>query len=209
MNLKKLLLTLTAGALTLAACAPAQPAASVPASTTGGMTAATSTPAAAAYLSIAYADAASLRNQLAYGTLKLEGSPQAVSPAQAKTLLPLWQAVIALSGTDTTATEELAAVQDQITAALTPAQLQAIAVLQITNAALTAFYAEHGVVLPTPVPGVTKVPGSGSGLAQADKEATRTAAAAAGLTTGTGAGQAAKTLLFNTVVELLTARSAQ
>ncbi len=198
--MKTLLLTLTSTALLLAACAPAAPAATAPPAA-GSSTAAT-------YLTIDFADAASLRNQLAFGTLKLEGSADAVTVEEAKALLPLWQAITALSGVETTAPEELTAVQDQITAAMTPAQLQAIAAQQITNAALTAFYAEHGVVLPTPVPGVTKVPGSGSSLPQADKEATRTAAEAAGLSTGTGAGQAAKTLLFNTVVELLTARAA-
>jgi hypothetical protein len=171
----------------------------------------TPTPFAAAYLSIEYTDAASLRNQLAFGALKLEGTASAVTLEQAKTLLPLWQAIVALSGSETTAEAELTAVQNQIAEAMTPEQLQAIAAMQITNADLTAFYAEHGVVLPTPVPGVTKVPGSGSGVSQADKEATRAAAEALGTPVGTGGstGQAAKTLLFDTVIELLTARAGE
>lgn len=171
----------------------------------------TPTPFAAAYLSTDYADAASLRNQLAFGALKLEDTASAVTPGQAKTLLPLWQAIVALSGTSTTAEAELTAVQNQIAEAMTPEQLQAIAAMQTTNADLTAFYAEHGIVLPTPVPGVTKVPGSGSSVSQADKEATRAAAEALGTPVGTGGstGQAAKTLLFDTVIELLTARAAE
>ncbi len=212
--MKTLLLTITTAALLLAACAPAAPEAAAGGIPAAGITpaansaAATSTPYVAAYLATDYADAASLRNQLAFGTLQLEGTPEAVTAAQAQALLPLWQAIVALSGVETTAPEELTAVQDQIAEALTPAQLRAIAAQQITNAALTAFYAEHGVVLPTPEPGVTKVPGQGQNLSEADKAATHTAAEAAGLTTGSGAGQTAKTLLFDTVIELLMARAA-
>jgi len=200
--------------LSLAACATATPVAPAagetqpPAADAGE---ATPTPYAAAYLSTDYTDAASLRNQLAYGTLKLEGAEYAVTAEQAKTLLPLWQAIVALSGDEVTAAEELTAVQNQITEAMTPAQLEAIAGMQISNADLNAFYAEHGIVFPTPVPGVTKVPGSGKNLSTEDKEATRAAAAALGTPVGTGssAGQAARTLLFDTVVELLVDRAAQ
>ena len=189
---KKLWITIVAGVLLLAACAaPTEP----------------TTPDALGPLTSDYADAASVRNQLAFGTLALEGTAQAVTPAQAQALVPLWQALVGLSGTETTAPEELAAVQDQIAAAMTVEQLQAIAAQRITNAALGAFYAEHGIVLATPVPGVTKVPGSGSGVSPEDKEATRTAAAALGTPTGSGAGQAAKTLLFDTVIELMTDRA--
>ena len=92
----------------------------------------TPTSLASAYLSIEYSDAANIRSQLAYGTLKLAD----VTPEQAKALIPLWQAVISLSGDTTTASEELTAVQDQITAAMTADQLQAIAGMQITNARL-------------------------------------------------------------------------
>ena len=147
-----------------------------PTATNTSVNAATPTPLSATYLKIDYADATSVRNQVALGTLKLEGTANAVTAEQAKSLLPLWQAIVALSGTTTTAEEELTAVQNQIVAALTPAQLQAIGALQLTTTQLNAFYAEKGIVMPTPVPGVTKVPGSGSGVSSADKEATRTAA---------------------------------
>ncbi len=159
---------------------------------------ATPTSLASAYLSIEYSDAANVRSQLAYGTLKLTD----VTPDQAKTLIPLWQAVISLSSDTTTATEELTAVQDQITAAMTESQLQAIAGMQITNAGLNEFYAQYGVSLPTPVPGVTKVPGSGSGKTEEEKAAAQATAAASGQTTGTG--QTAKTLLFEKTIEYLT-----
>lgn len=162
---------------------------------------------ASTVLSIEYSDAANLRSQLAYGTIKLADTLNAITSDQAKTLIPLWQAVVSLSGDTTTASEELTAVQDQITAALTAEQLQAIAAMQISNAGLNVFYAEYGVVLPTPIPGVTKVPGSGSGKTDEEKAAAEATKTAAGETTGTG--QSAKTLLFEKTIEYLTGVSGQ
>jgi hypothetical protein len=181
-----LLVTLLALLLTACAASPA---------------ALTETSLAAEYLSSEYADAANLRSQLAYGTLKLADTSNAVTAEQAKTLIPLWQAIVSLSGDSTTASEELTAVQDQIVQAMTPEQLQAIAAMQLTNADLNAFYAQYGVTLPTPVPGVTKVPGSGSGKTEEEKAAAQATAAASGQTTGTG--QSAKTLLFDKTIEYL------
>lgn len=157
---------------------------------------------ASTYLNTEYTDAASVRSQLAYGSIKLADTPNAITSEQAKTLIPLWQAVISLSGDTTTASEELTAVQDQITAAMTESQLQAIAEMKITNAGLNEFYAQYGLTLPTPIPGVTKVPGSGSGKTDEEKAAAEATKTAAGETTGTG--QTAKTLLFEKTIELLT-----
>ena len=170
-------------------------------------TGSTPTPFAAAYLNTEFEDAANLRNQLAFGILQLEGSEQAVTVEQAGQLLPLWQAIVALSGTETTAEEELSAVQNQIVEGLLPAQLEAIAAMEITNADLTAFYVENGIILSTPIPGETKEPGKDKTLSQEDREATKTAASALGtpVGTGSGSGQAARTLLFEKVIELLTA----
>ena len=72
--------------------------------------------------------------------------------------------------------------------------------MKITNTELNTFYAQFGVVLPTPVPGVTKVPGTSK--TEEEKAASRATAAAAGLTSG--AGMTAKTLLFDKVIEYLT-----
>lgn len=168
---------------------------------------ATPTSLASVYLSSEYTDAANVRSQLAYGTIKLADTPNAITTEQAKSLIPLWQAVISLSGDDTTVSEELTAVQDQITAMLNETQLQAIAEMQITNAELNDFYAQYGVSLPTPVPGVTKVPGSGSGKTEEEKAAAQATAAALGQTTGTG--QSAKTLLFEKTIEYLTGLAGQ
>ncbi len=190
MKTLRTLTLLALSSLLLFACAPAVET-----------TPAAPTSIAGEYLSTEYADAASLRNQLAFGTMKLDGTPNAITSEQAKTLIPLWQGILALSGDETAASEELTAVQDQIVAALTPEQLQAIAAMQLTNADLNAFYAEFGIVLPTPIPGVTKVPGSGSGKTEEEKAAAHAAAEASGETTGTG--QSAKTLLFEKVIEYL------
>lgn len=156
---------------------------------------------ASAYLSDDYADATNIRSQLAYGTIKLANTANPITFEQAQSLIPLWQGIIALTGDTTTASEELTAIQDQITTTLTTAQLNSIAEMKITNAQLNSFYAEFGVVLPTPIPGVTKVPGSGSSKTEEEKAASRATAEAAGQITGSG--QAAKTLLFEKTIEYL------
>lgn len=192
MKTSSIFLTISLIILTLSACAPAAPATNV----------AAPAPTVAATFDITFADAANLRSQLAYGLLKLDGSANAITPDQARTLIPLWQAMLTLSGDDTTASEELTAVQDQIIQALSPAQISAVVAMKITNTELNNYYAQFGVTIPTPAPGVTKVPGSKQNMSDTDKLATRTAAEAAGLPTGSG--QAAKTLLFEKVIEYLT-----
>ena len=148
-----LLLILISIALLASACAapasePAQPVA-VPANSTP-------TPFAAAFLTQDYPDAASLRNQLAYGILKLDASASPITTEQAKALLPLWQALRSLSGSTTASDEEITALQNQIVEALQPEQLQAIAAMQVTNTTLNAYYAEFGIVMPTPRPASPK-----------------------------------------------------
>lgn len=157
-------------------------------------------------LSETYTDALSVRNQLALGTLRLEGTPDAIAPEQAEALHLYWQALLALSTSTTTAPEETTAIQTQIIETMTPVQIKAIAAMQLTNADLTAFYAEQGVALVTPVPGVTPQGGRNSGLSQQDREATRTAAEAAGTPVGTGSGGAGsdrREILIDAVIALL------
>jgi hypothetical protein len=154
-------------------------------------------------LSTEFEDAANLRSQLAFGTLKLEGTDQAVSQDQVQTLLPLWQAMLVLSGDNTSVSEEITAVQTQIVEAMNPEQLQAIADMWITNASLSAFYAEKGIVQSTPAADVTRVPGSRKEMSDEDKQATRTANEASGIV-GSGTGQVTKTLLYDEVIAMLT-----
>ncbi len=173
----------------------------------------TPTPTGSA-LATTYADALSARNQLLLGTLRLQGTANAVAAAQAKQLLPLWQALKGLTTTQTAVSAEITALQQQIERAMTPAQMQAIAGLSLTNADLTAWYTEQGVVLPTPVPGVTSqsTPGTGAGrsstLSTADREATRTAQGTMGTpVSGGNGGTSRSTILMDKVIELLTLKA--
>lgn len=158
-----------------------------------------------------YTGAISIRNQLALGILKLEGTPNAVTPEQASNLAMLWQALRTLQADSTTVQEELDAVQAQIMELMTPAQIVAIAAMQLTTDDLNAFYEEQGVSVPTPEPGVTPQGGQGSGLSQAEREARRATAQALGTPVGNGQGQGAarQTVLLDELIALLSQRLAE
>ena len=150
-----------------------------------------------------------MRNQLSLGTLRLEGTANAVTAAQATRLLPLWQALKTLSASSTSATEEVTAVQNQISAAMDPAQVSAIAGLQLTNAILQAYYVEIGVsVASTPEPGVTPQSGSLKNLPPEQREAAKATAQAQGTPVGSGSSSAKKDALLDNVIKLLTNRAA-
>jgi len=156
-----------------------------------------------------YPDALSMRNQLSLGTLRLEGTANAVTAAQATRLLLLWQALKTLSASSTSATEEVTAVQNQISAAMDPAQVSAIAGLQLTNAILQAYYVEIGVsVASTPEPGVTPQSGSLKNLPPEQREAAKATAQAQGTPVGSGSSSAKKDALLDNVIQLLTNRAA-
>ena len=165
----------------------------------------------AAALSEEFDDALSVRNQLAYGTLRLEGTADAVTADQAAKLLPLWQALQALDASSTTATEETAAVQAQILSAMTPAQVSAIAAMRLTNETLQAYYVELGVTeVRTPEPGVTPQSSSLKSLPPEQREAAKATAQALGTPVGGGSGGAGdkKDALMDAVLALLSARAA-
>lgn len=163
-------------------------------------------------LNLDFDDAASLRTQLAYGTLKLQESNTPITSEDAKSLLPLWQAILVLENNPDSADQELTAVQDQIILSMKSEQLEAIAAMQITNAELTIFYTEQGLTIPTPNPDSTLTSavgggGKNSGLTTEEKEATKTAAEALGTPVGTNAGSSGsdrKNILTASVIELLT-----
>lgn len=165
----------------------------------------------AEYIATDYEDAASLRNQLALGFLYLEETPSAMTSAQSGELLLLWQAYVALLISETSVPEEINAVQDQIAAVLNVGQLQAIAAMKLTNADLTNFYAEQGIVMPTPEPGITPESGSGgkSDLSQEEREASRAEAEALGTPVGSssGSGKDRQNILFDSVIQLLSERA--
>lgn len=82
--------------------------------------------------------------KLALGTLKLEGTPQAVDPALAAKLLPLWQLLAQLNSSSSAAPQEVAAVLDQINATMTADQIKAISSMQLTSADMFAVLQEQG-----------------------------------------------------------------
>ncbi|MDT8898918.1 hypothetical protein QYE77_11650 [Thermanaerothrix sp. 4228-RoL] len=74
-----------------------------------------------------------LESKLAIGILKLEETNLAITPDQARTLLPFWKAVKTLSTSATTSPDELNAVYRQIEEALTTEQRNYIQTLQMTQ----------------------------------------------------------------------------
>jgi hypothetical protein len=71
--------------------------------------------------------------KLTLGTLKLEGSANAVSIPQATELLTLWEAYQSLSNSDTTSQVELDALVEQIHAVMTAEQIKAIEAMALTD----------------------------------------------------------------------------
>jgi hypothetical protein len=87
-----------------------------------------------------YPDALDVPTQMVLGTLRLEGTAEAVTAEQAADLLPLWQA---LRG-GITVEAEVDAVLKQIEMEMTEEQLEAIAAMQLTQEDLQAWMAEQG-----------------------------------------------------------------
>lgn len=180
-------------------------------------------------LSTAYENALPASSQLALGIFFLEETGNAVTPEQAKALLPLWQAI---QGGTLKNEAETNAVLKQIEEAMTSEQLTAIAAMRLTFDDMGTWAQEQGVTLGASgdgaggfaLPeGVTeeqmeamratrKAGGEGGfappeGMSQEEREAMRATAEANGMTRpggvgGMGAGQLAA--LAGPLVELLT-----
>jgi hypothetical protein len=109
-------------AVTLAAC--------------GGAQSSTATATASAALSE--------EDQLLVGTLKLESTSQAVSAAQAKELLPLWETLGSLASSGTAAQQEVDAVVSQIKGTMSTEQISSITAMNLTQQDLTAAVVDTG-----------------------------------------------------------------
>jgi len=136
---------LTALAVTLAACGAA--AASNSTNAAGGQTAA-SAPNAVGTLGPNNAPVPRL-TRLLIGTFNLEETELAVTPDQAKALLPLWQAIRSLSASDTAASAEMAALEQQIQDTLTTEQQAQIATMPITRAEMQTLAEKLGITFNT------------------------------------------------------------
>jgi hypothetical protein len=71
--------------------------------------------------------------ELAVGTLKLDGTADAITKEQAAELLPLWEVYKEIGSSDTAAQQEIEALTAQIQAAMTEAQLQSIGAMKLTQ----------------------------------------------------------------------------
>lgn len=171
MRTKNFVLSLTLILLltVLAACGNADPESA--AATTSGA-------AATSALSESYTDALPLRTQLIVGTLQLEGTDQAVTQEQARTLLPLWQGSSSLQRTGTGAQEEVVALLAQIEGSMTPAQIAAIKQMQLTRIILQETAQSFGLVTggdgTGTGPGATGQQGTGAGTGQSQRSGPNT-----------------------------------
>jgi len=104
---------------------------------------------------------------LLIGTLKLQGTSNAVNATQAAALVPLWQAYAQLTGSNTAAQAEIDAVVTQIQQTLTPAQVQAITAMKLTRqdmfTEMSSLGLTNGGASGTPGFRFTPRPGGGGG----------------------------------------------
>ena len=104
--------------------------------------------------------------ELLIGTFKLEGTDQTVSSEQAAQLLPLWQALQSLATSDTAASEEIAAVVNQIKATMTSQQIDAITAMKLTQQDVMSVMNEAGLSFNSS--GASSTPNASSGSSQSD-----------------------------------------
>ena len=86
-----------------------------------------------------------LAESLVVGTFKLEGTANAITPTQAGTLVPLWQAYAQLTSSNTAAQAEIDSVVSQIQSTMTPQQVQAITAMKLTRQDLTTTMSTLGL----------------------------------------------------------------
>lgn len=89
-----------------------------------------------------------LSMQLALGTLNLEGTDLAVTPEQAATLLPLWQAANTLMTSGNASTADQEAAFQQIQDAMTAGQMQAIQSMDLSGQNMLDLAQKLGIEMP-------------------------------------------------------------
>jgi hypothetical protein len=164
-----------------------------------------------AVMDASYEGALPVSSQLALGIFQLEGTENAVTPAQAAALLPLWQAV---QGGTLQSEAETNAVLKQIEGAMTSEQLAAIAAMQLTLEDVGAWAQEQGVSLgpPPEAMGGEGAFGPPGDTSEEERAARRATAEASGMTFGgrRGAGgRGSINFLTEPLIELLTERVAE
>jgi hypothetical protein len=151
-------------------------------------------------LDVTYPEALPVRLQLMLGSLMLADTPNAITPAQAAELLPLWQALQSLTSSGTSATAETNAVLAQIEATMTSDQIAAIRALQLTSTTMQEWAAANGITL-----GLGEGTGMGGGQGQSlSPEARATRQAEEGKTPSeTGNSNGASTALTQALIAYL------
>jgi hypothetical protein len=94
-------------------------------------------------------DALPVETQLILGTLLLEGMDQAVDAQQAAVLLPLWQKWHDLNRSNTVAPADRDALLEQIQSAMTEAQIQAMAAMNLTLQDIFTYIDKNGLGFPS------------------------------------------------------------
>lgn len=89
-----------------------------------------------------------VEQKLAIGTLKLEGTANAVTAEQAKALLPVWKAVKAMSNDANASTDEINALYTQISESMTAEQIQAIKDMTISQDDIQALMKTYNIKMP-------------------------------------------------------------
>ena len=99
-----------------------------------------------------------VEQKLGYAILKMEGTPNAISADQAKTMLPLWQALKSLSTNANTTDTEINALYGQMKDTLNPAQTAEIEKISWTQSDLQALAAKYGIQFAQGGPGRSGTP---------------------------------------------------
>jgi hypothetical protein len=175
-----------------------------------------------------------LQFRLAIGTLKLEGTANAVTADEAKQLLPLWQKVETMSADTKTTQADYQTVYKQIEADMTSGQIQVIETMSLTQSDIQDMMQSLGIQITPGARNFNGTPGTGffngtPGAGQnggnfstlsPDERATRTAQrqtqAAGNGASGTpepnrfgGRGGGFNTMFVSPLIKLLQARAGQ
>jgi len=175
-------------ALLLSACGAAAAApAAAPAAAADSYTSAS--------LDTTYENALPARMQFSLGTLKLADTAAPITAEQAKTLIPLWQALQSMTSSGNSASAEVNTLLGQIESTFTAEQLTAIKDLKLTFTDMTTWASANGVTLGSG----SGQPGQGQGMS-AEARATRQAENGK---TGGGPSNGASSALTSAVIQYL------
>lgn len=161
---------MTAFALALAACGGSAQAAASSQSTAAGSTGGAGANGRDALFGNQDPNAPlPLASALAVGTVKLDQTAQAITPDEAKKLIPLWQALQSLMQSDTSAQAEVEGVINQIQSTMTADQVSAIQAMNLKGSDEASVFGQGGLAFGgpnaqgTPDPNATPRPGDTGG----------------------------------------------